>query len=283
MLLVHRSMIRRGFHIRPNRYRPSGNTHHSSDCSPHSHDFVWSHRYAHSKASSSTVHVGTSYEHLCARTLVRLDFRDLIRTGGRADKGIDLVGKWLPPSLRHGVSPPLNVVVQCKAVARKAGPEMIRELEGAMAGAPGEWRGQDTIGVLCAKREVTAGVRDALRRSKRGIVWVMVEDLDANIGKGDKMGGDGEEDKRGDGEESKDGDVDLEEKQEGRGGRIKQVLWNDRVQKLVGKGTGTGVIHVPAEDGGPMETEVLMSWNGAVSGYDHQAFEDNSSDSSRLL
>lgn len=270
MLLVHRSMIRRGFYLPPNRYRSSGNTHHSSDCSLYSRDFLRSHRYAHSKASSSTVHVGTSYEHLCARTLLRLDFRDLIRTGGRADKGIDLLGKWLPPSLRHSGSPPLNVVVQCKAVARKAGPEMIRELEGAMAGAPGEWRGEDTIGVLCAKREVTAGVRDALRRSKRGVVWVMVEDLDGDVGKVGTVG-DSEEDRTVGGKESEEGDVYVEEKQEARGGRIKQVLWNDRVQKLVGKGTGTGVIHIPAEDGGPMETEVLMSWNGAVPGCDHQA------------
>ena len=282
MLLVHRSMITRGSYIRPNRYRPNGNTHHSSDYSLHGRDFSRSHRYAHTKASSSTVHVGTSYEHLCASTLLRLDFRDLIRTGGRADKGIDLLGKWLPPSLQQSVSPPLNVVVQCKAVARKAGPEMIRELEGAMAGAPGEWRGEDTIGVLCAKREVTAGVRDALRRSKRGVVWVMVEDLDGNVRKEDKMG-DGEEDKTGDAEASEDGDVDVKEKQEARGGRIKQVLWNNRVQKLVGKGTGTGVIHIPAEDGGPMETEVLMSWNGTVPGCDHQTLEDKSSNSSRLL
>lgn len=277
MLLVRRSMIRRGFHIGPNRYQPSGNTHHSCDSSLYSHDFLPSRQYAHSKvssssSSSSTVHVGTSYEHLCARTLPRLDFRDLVRTGGRADKGIDLLGKWLPPALRHSRFPPLNVVVQCKAVARKAGPEMIRELEGAVAGAPGEWRGEDTVGVLCAKREVTAGVRDALRRSKRGVVWVMVEDLDAGVGKEGKMG-DGEEDKRGDGDE---------EEQEARGGRIKQVLWNDRVQKLVGKGSGTGVIHIPAEDGGPMETEVLMSWNGAVPGCDHQPLEDKSSDSSHL-
>ena len=270
MLLIHRSMIRRGLYKRPNPNRLGGNTFYPSDRSLYNRDFLTSRKDAHSMASS-TVQLGTSYEHLCARTLPRLDFQQLIRTGGRADKGIDLLGKWLPSFLRSTGSPPLNVVVQCKAVARKAGPEMIRELEGAIAGAPGEWRGEDTIGVLCAKREVTAGVRDALRRSKRGVVWVMVEDLD-DVGK---------EDKTDDGEELEKGDGDVEENQDARGGRIRQVLWNDRVQKLVGNGTGTGVIHIPPEDGGPMETEVLMSWNGAVPGGDHQAFGDKFPDSSR--
>ncbi len=172
------------------------------------------------------------------------------------------------------MSPPLKVAVQCKAVARKAGPEMIRELEGALAGAPGEWSGEDTIGVLCAKREVTAGVRDALRRSKRGVVWVMVEDLDD----ADREG------KKGNGEDMEKGAGDSKEDQKARKGRIKQVLWNDRVQKLVGEVTGTCVIHRPGEDGGGMESEVLMSWNGilAVSTYGQERLEGNFPDSSRL-
>ncbi len=148
---------------------------------------------------------------------------------------------------------------------------MIRELEGALAGAPGGWRGEDTIGVLCAKREVTAGVRDALRRSKRGVVWVMVEDLnDAR-----------EEDRREDGEEVE-GDLEVKRYQGAREGRIRQVLWNDRVQKLVGEETGTGVVYIPGQDGGPMETQVLMSWNGAVRDCDYKVVEDDSSGSSHL-
>ena len=46
--------------------------------------------------------------------------------------------------------------------------------------------------------------------------------------------------------------------------RIKQILWNDRVQKLVGEGTGTGVVHMPGEAGGRMETEILLSYNGIL-------------------
>ena len=259
MIVVHRSMVRWHLYKTPISYQSGRNTLHLFDCSPCHLELLTSRRYAHSRPSS-TVHVGTSYEHLCARTLPRLDFQDLIRTGGRADKGIDLLGKWLPRSLQRAGSPPLNVVVQCKAVARKAGPEMIRELEGALAGAPGEWKGDDTVGVLCARREVTAGVRDALRRSKRGVVWIMVEDLDDA----------GKEEETEDGEEVEEGDVDVKEKPEAREGRIRQVLWNDRVQKLVGKDTGTSVIHIPGEDGGPMETEVLMSLNGAVHGCDQE-------------
>ena len=260
-MLIHRSAIRQHIFQSPIPYRPSRTTlHHSGSLPGHRH-LATSRTHAHPKASS-TVQVGTSYEHLCARTLPRLGFQDLTRTGGRADKGIDLLGKWLPISLQRTQSPPLNVVVQCKAVARKAGPEMIRELEGALAGAPGQWSGESTVGVLCARREVTAGVRDALRRSKRGVVWVMVEDRDDGKKEGKSEGIDGGEIKAG--------------KSEGigvaRGGRIRQVLWNDRVQKLVGEVTGTGVIHIPGEAGGRMETEVLLSWNGilAVPKYDQR-------------
>lgn len=137
---------------------------------------------------------------------------------------------------------------------------MIRELEGALAGAPREWSGGDTIGVLCAKRAVTAGVRDALRSSRRSIVWIMVEDLN-----------DGEkEDKREDGEEVRIQDEEVKENGELREGRIRQVLWNNRVQKLVGEETGTGVIYSLREEGQPMESEVLMSWNGAIPSCEHR-------------
>ena len=143
---------------------------------------------------------------------------------------------------------------------------MIRELEGALVGAPGLWGGDDTIGVLCAKREVTAGVRDALRRSKRGVVWVMVEDVDVKK-EGKKGCGDEVEEEA---EEEEEEEVGIsKEMEDGKEGRIRQVLWNDRVQKLVGEGTATGVIHIPGEDGGRMETEVLMSWNGMVAVPDH--------------
>lgn len=252
-MLVHRSTIRRSLCKGTKPYSSSRTTLQLSGPSPRSRCVSTSPKDVHAKASS-TVHVGTSYEDLCARTLPRLDFQDLTRIGGPGDKGIDLLGKWLPLSIRHTMSPPLNVVVQCRAVARKAGPAMVRELEGALAGAPGEWRGEDTIGVLCARRQVTAGVRDALRRSRRGVVWVMVEELVGAEKEGKMVSR----------EEMDEGAGGSEQSREASEGRIRQVLWNDRVQELVGEVTGTGVVHVPGENGGRMETEVLMSYNGKL-------------------
>lgn len=271
---VYRSVIRRNLNKCLKSHRSSRTTLHSSASSPCHGDLSAIREPASHPKASSTVHVGTSYEHLCARTLPRLDFQDLTRTGGRDDRGIDLLGKWQPISLRCTRSPPLNVAVQCKAVARKAGPEMIRELEGALAGATGDWSGEDTIGVLCARREVTAGVRDALKRSKRGLVWLMVEDLDEA----------GKEDKKGDEEEMREGAEYSKEDQEVKEGRIRQILWNDRVQRLLGEVTGTGVVHIPGEDGGPMETEVLMSCNGMLElpEYRRKRWENTSPDLSHL-
>lgn len=178
---------------------------------------------------TSTVHVGTSYEYLCAHTLPRLGFRNLTRTGGRSDRGIDVLGHWESPSLAAtGNEGGLHVIVQCKANARKAGPEMIRELEGAVAGAPGEWRGEGTIGVLCARREATDGVRQAVRRSERGIVWIMIED----------GGGEGKE------------------------GKVRQILWNGRVGKQIGRRVGAGLRYVVGNKG--MEKEVYLTLDGRV-------------------
>lgn len=259
-MLLCRALILRNLYNRPNPHTSSHTTLPLPALSLCHHNTSTSREHARPKPYSP-VHVGTSYEHLCARTLPRLEFQHLTRTGGAGDRGIDLLGQWLPQSLQRADSPPLNVVVQCKARAQKAGPEVIRELEGALASAPGEWRGQDTIGVLCAKREVTPGVRDALRRSRRGVVWVMIEDLGE---------GKSHEDEGGDGDEMRDGDAGIGKGvEERKDGRIKQILWNDRVQKLVGEGTGTGVVHMPGEAGGRMETEILLSYNGILAVPDH--------------
>lgn len=42
---------------------------------------------------------------------------------------------------------------------------MIRELEGAVVGAPVRYRGEGTIAMLSAAKEATKGVRDAVGRS----------------------------------------------------------------------------------------------------------------------
>lgn len=112
---------------------------------------------------------------------------------------------------------------------------MVRELEGAVAGAPAEWRGGDTIGMLCAKKQATEGVRQAVRRSERGIMWVMIEDLD-------------------DGKEGLEG--------EAREGRVRQLLWNGRVGKVISDRVGTGLRYLPGKRG--VEKEVCLALDGKL-------------------
>jgi len=80
------------------------------------------------------------------------------------------------------------------------------------------------IGVLCAKTKATMGVRRAVRRCGMPVVWIMVDDLG-----------------------------------EGRG-RVRQVLWNDRVDELGGEGVGVGVRYL----GWGMEKEMVLMWKGEL-------------------
>ena len=186
------------------------------------HSFFAYARYA-PLAPTSTVYVGTHYEYLCSDALRRLSFT-LTRTGGRADAGIDLLGTWKLPSLPD----PLRVLVQCKAMKAKVSPECVRELEGAVAGAPDAWKGVGTVGVLCGKKPATQGVRDAVRRSGMPVVWVMVEEV-----------GEGEE----------------------KSGRVRQMLWNERVQDLGLEEMGIGLKHIVRGEKG-LTKETVLLWNG---------------------
>jgi hypothetical protein len=111
--------------------------------------------------SKSTVYVGTHYEYTVQEVLKRLGF-SLQQTGGASDYGIDLLGEWKLPAV------PLNlrVLVQCKALAKKSGPNFVRELEGAFAGAPSGWQGSGVIGLLVSQKPATKGMREALARSR---------------------------------------------------------------------------------------------------------------------
>jgi hypothetical protein len=142
---------------------------------------------------TSTTYIGTYYEYIVQHTFLRFAF-SLQRTGGRGDAGIDLIGTWrLPPAL---APVPLRVLVQCKALKAKLGPNLIRELEGAFVGAPVGMRGKGVVGVLVSPREATKGVREAMGRSRWPMAWVMLEVL-------------------------------QREGKDGRGiGKVRQMLWN---------------------------------------------------------
>ncbi|MCJ1298544.1 hypothetical protein MMC08_001334 [Hypocenomyce scalaris] len=193
--------------------------------SPPHHDLPSFLAYAQrtSLSPTSTTYVGTSYEYLCRSTLSRLSL-SLTRTGGRSDHGIDLLGHWTLPSLPY----PLRVLVQCKALKAKAGPNLIRELEGAFAGAPAGWRGAGTVAMLVTTREATKGVREAVARSQVPAVWVMVEDLREGVG------------------------------------RVRQVLWNEMVGKMGLEGVGVQVRYLPVQKGEEVEKEVVLTWKGEV-------------------
>ncbi|CAG8388386.1 unnamed protein product [Penicillium salamii] len=121
---------------------------------------------------TSTVYVGTHYEYTVQGTLRRYAL-SLNRIGGRDDAGIDLVGTWhLPERERERA---LRVIVQCKALKTKVGPNIVRELEGSLRQAPVGWRTDQTVGVLVSPREATKGVRDTLARSAYPIFWMMIE------------------------------------------------------------------------------------------------------------
>jgi hypothetical protein len=120
-----------------------------------------------SLSPTSTVYRGTHYEYTVANALERLAF-SLTRVGRASDLGIDLLGEWAVPSRPA----PLNVLIQCKAEAPK--PSMVRELEGAVVGAPVRYRGEGTISILAAAKEATKGVRDAVGRSRLPMAYLNI-------------------------------------------------------------------------------------------------------------
>ncbi|PGH16881.1 hypothetical protein AJ79_01525 [Helicocarpus griseus UAMH5409] len=147
---------------------------------------------------TSTTYVGTHYEYTVLQSLRRFAL-DLTRIGGRLDCGIDLVGSWHLPKHQE----PLRVIVQCKALKNKVGPNVVRELEGTFAGAPVGWRGEGILGILVSSRESTKGLRVALLKSRHPLVWIFTE----------------------------------------LGGHVRQILWNKRAEDLGLAGLGVELVH----------------------------------------
>lgn len=209
----------------------------------------------------STVAVGNYYEQLSLATLQRLAF-ELVRVGGRDDRGIDLLGHWKPPStlqLESDVvncndpqksgsitvtddltlrrSPPnrqardklatsIPAVVQCKAHASPPQPSWVRALEGSFAGAPSEWQGHDAIGVLVARGKATGGVRQSLLAANRGLMWVQLLQTDGEA-------------------------------------QIGQILWNAHIDNVISQRLGTGLVY-QTDSRGTLRGHMRLTVDGSV-------------------
>ncbi|KAJ5084034.1 hypothetical protein NUU61_008613 [Penicillium alfredii] len=193
--------------------------------SQHHHDLATFLSYAEriSLAKASTVFVGTHYEYTVLQSLRRYALT-LHRVGGRDDAGIDLVGTWHLPGREREQA--LRVLVQCKALKTKLGPNLVRELEGAFRQAPVGWRTGQTVGLLVSPREATKGVRDAMARSTYPLLWLMVE----------------------------------------RDGTLKQALWNAQTEELglvpLGVETRYGAAGDDVESGS-VSKEITLTWDGS--------------------
>jgi len=169
---------------------------------------------------ASTVYVGVHYEYTVLQSL-RRSALSLQRIGGRDDAGIDLVGTWhLPERERERA---IRVLVQCKALKSKLGPNLVRELEGTFRQAPVGWRTDQTVGMLVSPREATKGVRDALARSSYPLFWMMVE----------------------------------------RDGTLRQALWNARVEELGLGPLAVEMRYGKVESqSGALTKEAALTWDG---------------------
>ncbi|KAJ5316651.1 hypothetical protein N7508_001159 [Penicillium antarcticum] len=189
--------------------------------SQHHHDLTTFLSYAEhiSLPEKSTVYVGTHYEYTVLQTLRQYALA-LHRIGGRDDAGIDLVGTWHLPEREQ--SRAIRVLVQCKALKAKLGPNLVRELEGTFRQAPVGWRTGQTVGMLVGPREATKGVRDALARSTYPLFWMMIE----------------------------------------RDGTLKQALWNARADELGLGPLGVETRYGAEGESGSVTKEVALTWDG---------------------
>ena len=169
---------------------------------------------------TSTTYVGTCYEYIVQSTLRRLGF-SLIRIGGRNDSGVDLHGTWHLPTNPY----PLHVIMQCKALKGRLGPNLVRELEGAFIGAPAGWRGEGVLGILVSPKSATTGVREAIGRSKWAMGWIMVENEDGK-------------------------------------GRVRQMLWNRAAAKIGLEGVTVTMRYGERKDDGEggLKGECVLLW-----------------------
>ena len=111
---------------------------------------------------------GTHYEYTVMEALKQFGFH-LHRTGKSNDKGIDLLGHWRLPGKPYEI----KVLVQCKL--SRGMPATIRELEGAYAGAPSEWQGDNVLALLATSKNLTKGVLEGVQRSHSSLGALHIE------------------------------------------------------------------------------------------------------------
>lgn len=175
-------------------------------------------------ATTSTTYQGTLYEYTVASSIKRLGF-EVHRTGKSSDHGIDLIGWWhLTASTKSDTDEnSIRVIISCKALAKKAGPQYFRELEGSFSGAPAQWQGRGVIGFLVASKEATKGMRDAMTRSRMPLGFMQI----------------------------------TEE------GNIVQMLWNQQASQWGLEGFGVTMKFGPqAARGGKVEQEIVLTRHG---------------------
>lgn len=142
---------------------------------------------------TTQVFLGSRYEYLTQEKLASYGF-ELLRTGKAGDRGVDLAGYWHLPDPGHaqgaGITQKLRVLVQCKRLKGKKGlqPSAVRELEGAFLGAPAGWRSEDVLGVMVSTKPATKGVVTALSASKRGLIWICMEEREIDSAESTESG-----------------------------------------------------------------------------------------------
>jgi hypothetical protein len=119
-------------------------------------------------STETAVYKGTHYEYTVMEALKQFGFH-LHRTGKSNDKGIDLLGHWRLPGKPYEI----KVLVQCKL--SRGMPATIRELEGAYAGAPSEWQGDNVLALLATSKNLTKGVLEGVQRSHSSLGALHIE------------------------------------------------------------------------------------------------------------
>ena len=251
---------------------------------------------------TSTTFSGTYYEYATQALLRRYGF-ELDRVGGRGDRGVDLRGVWRictataggdtagadsDSSSKTEIQMEVPVIIQCKRLKSKVGPNLIRELEGALAG-----RG-NTLGVLVGTQGATRGVREAMGRSRVGICWVMLQLVGKDDGGNGEEGG-GDEEAEQDKENGKERGIDAvlhsmkdeliskapsavskildpsnisppndqTEEPPAQLGRVRQMLWNRAASNMGLEGLDVVMKYDGTRDeDGEVGKEVMLMWQG---------------------